>query len=441
MLRPRCRIVALRTDGPRAALSLTAAVVVVTIAALLAAAGAVAQASTRSRPASSAAGSRMSPAQAPSGSRPAARQTFGAEAGTLNGPFQQAKLTASDGAEANDFGGSVAISGSTAVVGASDSQIGAAYVFVRSGGVWRQEAELRPSDGSIGDFFGYSVAISGSTAVVGAFDARAGVGAAYVFVRSGTAWSQQAELSPSDGDSFGFSVAISGSTIVVGASAEHSYAGVAYVFARSGTVWSQQAELTAADGVPGDEFGQSVAISRSTVVVGAAYTNSNAGAAYVFARSGTVWSERAELTPSEPAAGELFGRSVAIAGATAVVGAPYRDSGTGAAYVFVRSGTRWAQQAQLVDAGSARDIYLGHAVAISGDTVVASAPVENQLAGAAYVFTRSGTTWSQLAELTASDGADGDELGYSAAVSGKSAMVGAPSQNDSTGAAYVFAGL
>lgn len=439
-LRLRRLIVASRTAGGRIALSLTVAAVVA-VAASPPAGGVIVRAAIHPGSAASAPGRRMSLAQAPAGLRAAVRRTPGARAVTPDDPFQQAKLTASGGAEGNDFGTSVAISGSTAVVGAPDSPIGAAYVFVRSGGVWSQEAELTPSDGVIGDFFGYSVAISGSTVVVGAFDARSGFGAAYVYERSGTTWSQQAELSPSDGDGFGFSVAISGSTIAVGASAEDSYAGVVYVFVRSGTEWTQQAELTASDGVPGDEFGQSVAVSGSTVVVGAAYANANTGSAYVFARAGTVWSQQAELMPSEPVAGEEFGRSVAISRATAVVGAPARDSGTGAVYVFARSGTSWSQQAQLVDTEDVRHAYLGHSVAISGHTVVASAPVENEIAGAAYVFTRSGTTWSQLAELTASDGGYDDELGYAAAVSGKTAMFGAPDDNFDTGAAYVFAGL
>jgi hypothetical protein len=139
--------------------------------------------------------------------------------------------------------------------------------------------------GASGDIFGQSVAIYGSTAVVGAPYKNSYTGAVYVFVRSGTAWSQQAKLTAADGasrDYFGISVAIYGSTAVVGAPGKNSNAGAAYVFVRSGTAWSQQAKLTAADGASGDNFGFSVAIYRSTGVVGALGKNSNTGAAYVF---------------------------------------------------------------------------------------------------------------------------------------------------------------
>jgi hypothetical protein len=200
-----------------------------------------------------------------------------------------------------------------------------------------QQAELTASDGASGDQFGWSVAISGSTAVVGA-DTPNGTGAAYVFVRSGTTWSQQAELTASDGtsnDEFGRSVAISGDTAMVGAHAKNSATGAAYVFVRSGTTWSQQAELTARDRRAGDFFGNRVAISGSTVVVGAPFKNSATGAAYVFVR-GTTWFQQAELTASDGVSGDFFGGSVAISGRTAVVGAPFKNSATGAAYVFCR---------------------------------------------------------------------------------------------------------
>ena len=152
--------------------------------------------------------------------------------------------------------------------------------------------------------------------------------------------SQQAELTPSDGasgDYFGASVAISGSTAVVGSFPNDSYTGAAYVFVRSNGVWSQKAELTASGGVVGDDFGDSVAIDRSTVVVGAPGTDSYTGTAYVFVRSNGVWSEQAKLTASDGIAFDLFGTSVAISGSTAVVGAQGSNS-TGAAYVFVNSG-------------------------------------------------------------------------------------------------------
>jgi hypothetical protein len=265
---------------------------------------------------------------------------------------QQAKLTASDGVSGDDFGLSVAISGSTAVVGAPglgfSSNTGAAYVFVPKVTFpfgWSQQAKLTASDGAAGDNFGTSVAISGSTAVVGASGKSSSTGAAYVFVRSGTTWSQQAKLTASDAasnDFFGTSVAISGSTAVVGAFGNNSNTGAAYVFVPKVTFpfgWSQQAKLTASDGVSLDDFGISVAISGSTAVVGASRKSGDTGAAYVFVQSGGFpffsWSQQAELTASDGGMNDHFGASVALSGSTAVVGAPGNTSNFGAAYVFV----------------------------------------------------------------------------------------------------------
>jgi hypothetical protein len=232
----------------------------------------------------------MTLAQAPVGLRTAARRAFGQLSSAQGPSLQKAKLTAPDAAVGDYFGDSVAVSGSTAVIGAEykDSGKGAAYVFVRSGMVWSEQAELKAADGVAGDLFGYSVAASGSTAVVGAVGRNGSIGAAYVFVRSGTTWSQQATLTASDGasgDSFANSVAVSGSTVVVGASNKNFSTGAAYAFVRSGTTWSQQAELTASDGGAFDGFGYSVAVSASNAVVGAYGHNSSAGAAYVFVRS------------------------------------------------------------------------------------------------------------------------------------------------------------
>jgi nucleoside-specific outer membrane channel protein Tsx len=383
----------------------------------------------------------MTLSQAPTGLQAAVRATLRSPSGPSTVSGQQAELTASDGASGDDFGSSVAISGSTAVVGAdTPNATGAAYVFVRSGTTWSQQAELTASDGASGDQFGHSVAISGSTAVVGEPYKNNGTGAAYVFVRSGTTWSQQAELTASDGttdDFLGWSVAISGSTVVVGESTCCSATGAAYVFVRSGTTWSQQAELTASDGTFDDGFGHRVAISGDTVLVGALGKNSATGAAYVFVRSGTTWSQQAELTASDGASGDQFGSSVAISGSTAVVGAPIKKNTIGAAYVFVASGTTWSQQAELTASDGFGELFFGNSVAISGSTVVVGAPSSNGT-GAAYVFVPSGTTWSQQAELTASDGVSGDFFGDSVAISGRTAVVGAPFKNSVTGAAYVF---
>jgi nucleoside-specific outer membrane channel protein Tsx len=381
---------------------------------------------------------------------------------------QQAELTASDGQAQDGFGGSVAVSGSTIVVGAlshpyspGNQGPGAAYVFVQSGGTWSQQAELTASDGVAGDEFGSSVAVDGSTIVVGAplhavgSNQSPGQGAAYVFVQSGGTWSQQAELTASDGaswDFFGNSVGVSGSTLVVGA-VYHKASGVnepglgaAYVFVENGGTWSQQAELTPSDGFDNDQFGISVGVSGSTAVVGAPRhtvgMNVNQGVAYVFAGSGGTWSQQAELTASDGHAQDGFGGAVAISGNTAVVGAP----APGAAYVFGNTGTTWSEQAKLTSSDSPQNNSFGNSVTVSGSTVVVGASNQtvgsNVDQGAAYVFAQSGGTWNQQAELTASDGAQIDLFGMSVAVSDGAAAVGAPGHkigsNVSQGAAYVF---
>jgi len=357
---------------------------------------------------------------------------------------QQAYLKASN-TQANDqFGYSVAISGDTAVVGAhfessnattidgdqannSATQSGAAYVFVRSGTGWSQQAYLKASNTAIADDFGHAVAISGDTIVVGAPNQGPG-GAAYVFLRNGNTWSQQGYLKASNEqafDGFGTSVAVSGDTIVVGAYAEDSSAvgvdgdqannsalesGAAYVFVRIGTTWSQRAYLKASNSNAQDNFGFSVGVSGDTVVVGAFRESSNsigvdgdqssniasqAGAAYVFVRTGTTWSQQAYLKASNTGLGDVFGYSVAVSGDTVVVGARNEASNAtgvngdqtnnssgqaGAAYVFVRSGASWSQQAYLkasnTQQGGVGDFF-GSSVAVSGEVVVVGAIQED----------------------------------------------------------------
>ncbi len=335
--------------------------------------------------------------------------------------------------------------------------------------VWIQQAELTASDGAAYDGFGWSVAVSGGTAVVGAYEhsfgSNAYQGAAYVFVQSGTTWTQQAELTASDGrqsDLFGSSVAVSGGTVVVGAP-QHTFGintsqGAAYVFVQSGTTWTQQQELMASDGAENDVFGASVAVSGGTAVVGAfnAFNNPNMGlqsgrgAAYVFVQSGTTWTLQQELTASDGAAFDHFGSSVAVSGGTAFVGAAWKQFGStfdqGAAYVFTQSGTTWTQQQELTASDGAAGDYFGVSVAVSGGTAVVGAHGHqvgaNAVQGAAYVFVQSGTTWTLQQELTASDGAAFDHFGWSVVVNGGTALVGAQGHqvgaSADQGAAYVF---
>jgi hypothetical protein len=372
----------------------------------------------------------------------------------------QQELTADDGAQGDQFGNSVSVSGDTAVVGAysGNNGTGAAYVFVRSGGVWTQQQELSASDGAQNDFFGISVSISGDTALVGALDknnADGSTGAAYVFVRSNGVWIQQAKLIASDGaqsDLFGRSVSVSGDTVLVGAYGKNSNTGAAYVFVRDNQGnWTQQAELAASDGGLFDEFGNSVSISGDTVLVGAPAESTGPGAAYVFVRDYQGhWIQQKELTVSEDIPqNDYFGGSVSVSGDTALVGAVGKrlsNQVSGAAYVFVRSGGVWTQQQELTASDGEFVDYFGSSVSVSGDTVVIAAPGKNHSNGAAYVFVRSNGVWTQQQELT--DGAGllgtlfGDHFGGSVSVSGDTVLVGAygkngTTPNNSTGAAYV----
>jgi hypothetical protein len=376
---------------------------------------------------------------------------------------QQQKLQASDAQSGDMLGCSVGISGNTVVVGAYGEDTaalnaGAAYIFTRSGTTWSQQQKIVSSDAQAGDQFGYNVGISGDTVVVGADYEDAGgsnAGAAYVFTRSGTTWSQQQKIVASDAeasDSFGLTLGIDGDTIVVGAWAEDTeadMAGAAYIFTRSGTTWSQQQKIVSSDAQAGDRFGYSTAISGDTVVVGANYEDaggSDAGAAYIFTRSGTTWSQQAKLTASDAQASDFFGKNVHIDGDTVVVGAHGEDAGgsyAGAAYVFTRSGTTWSQQQKIGASDAQSSDYFGSNVRIDGDVLVVSAPGEDaggSSAGAAYVFTRSGTTWSQQKKLVASDAAASDYL-REIGIDANTIITGAPTTSTGSsepGNAYVF---
>jgi len=379
------------------------------------------------------------------------------------GTEELGRLLASDAAASDYLGYSVAVWGDTAVIGAygdddGGSAAGSAYVFVRAGGVWSQQAKLTAADAAASDRFGYSVAVSGDTAVIGAYrddhDGKTDAGSAYVFVRAGGVWTQQAKLTAADaaaGDYFGVSPAVSGDTAVIGAHGDDdggSSAGSAYVFVRAGGVWTQQAKLTAADAAANDYLGCSVAVSGDTAVIGAHGRDESAGSAYVFVRSGGVWTQQAKLTASDAAANDSLGCSVAVSGDTAVIGAYGDDDGgslAGSAYVFVRAGGVWSQQAKLTAADAAASDRFGYSVAVSGDTAVIGAYGDDDggsSAGSAYVFVRAGGAWSQQAKLTAADAAQGDEFGYSVAVSGDTAVIGAYQDDHAggtdAGSAYVF---
>ncbi len=380
-------------------------------------------------------------------------------------------LLASDGAALDNFGHAVAIDGDTAIVSAPLDDVGAnvdqgsAYIFVRAGTTWTQQAQLIAADGVPNEEFGRSVAISGNTALVGVplfdFNISVGnVGKVYVFIRSGTTWTQQTVLiTPSAGVSalFGESVALSGDIAVVGSPGAGT-GGTAYVYGRSGASWTFRQSLPRSDAASGDGFGSAVAISGGVIVVGAdrddVGANADQGSAYVFAlnTAGTSWVQQAQLTAADGAASDRFGASVSISGDTAIAGSPSDDVGAnanqGSAYVVTRppAGTTWTQQAKLLAADGAASDEFGRSVALSGDIAIVGANLDNIAAasdqGSASIFSRSGTTWTQQAQFTAPGGAASDQFGRSVAISGSSAIVGAfvddVSGNTNQGSALVF---
>lgn len=387
---------------------------------------------------------------------------------------QHQKLLGSAGDADDFFGTSVAISGDLAVIGAygedigSNADQGAAYVFVRNGTIWTLQAKLIVFDGVEGDNFGTSVAISGDFVVVGAIGDNVNInvnqGSAYVFVRNGTTWSQQKQLIANDGaanDNFGKSVAISGDTIIVGSYFDQINAntnqGSAYIFTRFGTDWSQETKLIANDGATDDYFGNTVAISSNSVIVGATGddigANVNQGSAYIFNRSGTTWTQQIKLIAGDGSEGDYFGTSVDItntlSGTISVVGA-WRDTigqnfGQGSAYIFNRSQAGvWSQTQKLFAANGGNNDGFGVSVSIvsfTGSAIVVGARFAGNR-GAAYIFRRVNSVWTEQQKLTAFDGASGDNFGGSIAISGDTAIVGAYfaniGANADEGAAYVF---
>ncbi len=441
---------------------------------------------------------------------------------------QEAYLKPSNTGAGDNFGFAVSIDGNTIVVGAKGessnstgvngsqgngaSFSGAAYVFERTGGTWTQAAYLKASNTNPQDQFGFAVDVDGDSIVVGASressdatgvngnqnnNAAPMAGAAYVFVRNGASWVQQAYVKASNAeafDSFGGSVAIEGDTLAIGASGEDgrstgvdgnqgdnsaSRSGAVYVYTRSSGIWSSQSYLKASNTERDDLFGDNVALSGDTVVVGAFQEDArvvgidgdgsdngslSSGAAYIFRRSGAVWSQEAYLKASNTGGGDWFGRSVAVEGDTAIVGAwqEYsRASGVdgnqannaapaaGASYVFRRSAGGWSQEAYLKASNTEQDDRFGRAVALSGNTFVVCAYHEDSdgngvgstqadnsalWSGASYVFT--------LADSPGTSFCFGDGTG-SACPCGASGGAGEGCMNSSqgTGATLVGSGL
>ncbi len=376
---------------------------------------------------------------------------------------QGQKLVGTGAVGTSTQGTSVSISsdGNTAIVGgpSDNSNKGAAWVFTRSSGVWTQQGLKLVGTGSVGNSKqGNSVAISsdGNTAIIGGYGDNANTGAVWVFTRSGGVWTQQGTKlvgSGSVGGSYqGYSVAISsdGNTAVIGGPYDNVSAGAIWVFTRSGGVWTQQgAKLIGTGAVGGAYQGISVAISSdgNTAIVGGFGDNSFAGAVWVFTRSGGVWTQQGSKLVGTGAIGNAYlGCSVAVSsvGNTAIAGGYGDNANAGAVWVFTRSGSVWAQQGpKLVGTGLIGVANQGFSVSISsdGNTAVEGGPYDNGSKGAAWVFTRNGSVWTQQGTKFIGTGTVGNsQQGYSVAISSNSGtfIEGGQADNGSVGAAWVF---
>lgn len=368
------------------------------------------------------------------------------------------RLVASGVTAGDQFGWAVALSGNTAIIGAPAQDMvgensGVAYVFIQSGDRWVQQARIFPRDSAEGDAFGSSVAIDGNTALVGAIGDNGSSGAVYVFVRNGTIWTQQAKLVAADGGitaQFGKSIALDRDTALIGAHFDSNeagnLAGAAYVFVRAGSRWAQQAKLIGSDTIDSDLFGWSVALEGNTALIGSLFNTGSifsSGSVYAFNRVGGGWSEQAKLITNDSDVFDQFGSAIALSGNVAAIGAPTHDgtsADSGAVYLFELRNGMWGSQTKLVVSDSTLASQFGSAVSLLNNTVLVGAPAP-QATGISYVFERNGASWNQQTRLVPGDGVATDQFGKSVALNEVAALIGAPfndKQGTNAGAAYIF---
>ncbi len=376
-------------------------------------------------------------------------------------PQQGSKLVGTGAVGPAEQGWSVALSadGNTAIVGgvADNRAAGAAWVFTRSGDVWTQQGSKLVGTGAVGSA-GQAVSVGlsddGNTAIVGGPWDSSRTGAVWIHNRSGGVWTQQGSKMVGTGAvghaGQGVSVALSadGNTAIVGGSGDNSDTGAAWVYTHSGGLWTQQDSKLVGTGAVG-HAGQGISVALSddgnTAIVGGVKDNSGTGAAWVYTRSGGVWTQQGSKLVGTGALGNAEqGVSVALSGDgnTAIVGGSGDNSGTGAAWLYTRSGGVWTQQGKLVGTGSVGSAEQGRSVALSGDgnTAVVGGVGDNSGSGAAWAHTRSGTNWTQQGSKLVGTGAVGHAgQGHSVALSadGNTAIVGGLTDNKVTGAAWV----
>ncbi len=353
------------------------------------------------------------------------------------------------------FGGALALDGDTLAIGAlgESSNLGAVYVLTRTGGAWKPQAHLVAPDAPAGALFGCAVALAGDTLVVGARGESTfggGAGAAYVFTRTGVAWALQAKLTAAIAlidATFGHAVAISGNTVAVAAPGEavttNPIAGAIHVFTRTGTIWSLPTLLRAMNPLDSQRLGESLALDGDMMAVGEPSKGSSSGRAHVFTRSSVGTWTQGTLTPLVASvSADAYGYAVAIAGDTIVVGASGESSGAGAIHVFTHSVAKqtWTQTALLKAPNPQANARLGTSIALFGDVMAAGALQEPsdargvdgdeanaraKDAGAAFLFDRSGTTWTKRVYLKPSNTTVNLAFGGAIALGRDTVVVGA----------------
>ncbi|ETR66757.1 MAG: PKD domain-containing protein, partial [Candidatus Magnetoglobus multicellularis str. Araruama] len=346
---------------------------------------------------------------------------------------EEEKITATDGYSSDHFGYALAMSGDYAVVGARydddrGSNSGAIYVYHRKASGWYQHSKIIPDDGTSSDYFGEAVAMNNDYMVVGApYDDNSYTdqGSAYIYKRNGNNWVLETKIYANDraqSDYFGRSVSISGNWIIIGAAYDdnsYSEQGSAYIFKTDGT---QVAKLYASDYAASDYFGVAVSISGDYAIIGAYYDDdyySNSGSAYIFYYNGTSWTQQAKLTASDGYSSDYFGQSVFISDDYAIIGAQNNDangSNSGAAYIFQRDGTSWNQMAKLTAGDALTSDNFGCSVYLKAGYAIVGAKNNDHMAtnaGAAYIFKQTGSQWVQLKTLNASDAYASDYFGHS----------------------------
>lgn len=367
------------------------------------------------------------------------------------------KIIADDGSAGDYFSISIDASDQTLVIGVNENKE-AAYIYNKMGDSWVFQQKLTGSDTVSGDRFGRAVAISGDMMAISApldDDGGTDTGSVYIFKNVAGTWTQVQRLVTSDrgnNDQVGHNLVMQGHTLLVGVSRDddiNSNAGAIYVFNRTGDVWSQAQKLTPADLGANDNMGTKISLSGNILVAGVAPHNGSAGAAYVYTKSAGTWSLTTKLLPQDPAAGSLFGSSVGIYGQTILIGSSSSSAGgtnRGAAYIFENEGGTWQEAQKLVASDAADSDRFGYTVELGENIALISAVAASPSAaqeGKVYIFSIVGGEWTERKILTVSDPAASGFMGRSLLLRNGQALIG--SYNFDTprgvdaGALYVFA--